>query len=84
MERIARAQALGDHSRAKFMRGQRSLEINPRHPLVKELRAKVGGCGWVGGWVGECPKATPLPCLLARLTLGAPPPTPPAWSVCAV
>ena len=40
MERIVRAQALGDTERAKHMRGQRTLEINPRHPLVKELRAR--------------------------------------------
>ena len=40
MERIARAQALGDSERATMMRGQRTLEINPRHPLVRELRAR--------------------------------------------
>lgn len=40
MERIARTQTLGDNERAKFMRGQRSLEINPRHPLIKELKAQ--------------------------------------------
>ncbi|KAI7840066.1 hypothetical protein COHA_006196 [Chlorella ohadii] len=40
MERIARTQTLGDAERAKFMRGQRSLEINPRHPLIKELKAQ--------------------------------------------
>ncbi len=42
MERIARAQALGDSDRSMFMRGQRTLEINPKHPLIKDLRAKVG------------------------------------------
>ena len=42
MERIQRAQALSAGSdRAKYMRGSRTLEINPRHPLVKELRARV-------------------------------------------
>ncbi|KAL4437152.1 hypothetical protein ABPG75_004291 [Micractinium tetrahymenae] len=40
MERIARAQTLGDQERAKWMRGQRSLEINPRHPLIRELKAQ--------------------------------------------
>eukprot|EP00887_Chlorella_sp_A99_P005289 scaffold1.g5289.t1 len=40
MERIARAQALGDSERARWMRGQRTLEINPRHPLVKELKLR--------------------------------------------
>lgn len=38
MERIVRAQALGDNDRNSFMRGQRTLEINPRHPLIRELR----------------------------------------------
>lgn len=41
MERIMRAQAFSDPSRASFMKGQRSLEINPRHPLVKALKSKV-------------------------------------------
>ncbi|PSC75445.1 endoplasmin-like protein [Micractinium conductrix] len=40
MERIARSQTLGDNERAKWMRGQRSLEINPRHPLIKEMKAQ--------------------------------------------
>ncbi|KAI3433912.1 hypothetical protein D9Q98_003714 [Chlorella vulgaris] len=40
MEKIARAQTLGDADRAKYMRGQRSLEINPRHPLIRELKAQ--------------------------------------------
>lgn len=40
MERIARAQALSDSERSTFMRGQRTLEINPRHPLVRELRSQ--------------------------------------------
>ena len=41
MERIMRSQAFSDPSRASFMKGQRSLEINPRHPLVKALKNKV-------------------------------------------
>lgn len=40
MERIARSQTLGDQERAKYMRGQRSLEINPRHPLIVEMKAQ--------------------------------------------
>jgi heat shock protein beta len=40
MERIARAQALSDSEQATFMRGQRTLEINPRHPLIRELRSR--------------------------------------------
>lgn len=41
MERIMRAQALGDPSKMAMMRGQRTLEINPRHPLIKALRDRV-------------------------------------------
>lgn len=40
MERIARAQALGDGDKGGFMRGQRTLEVNPRHPLVRQLRER--------------------------------------------
>lgn len=52
MERIARTHTLGDAERAKFMRGQRSLEVNPRHPLIRELKAQVrrrSGC-----WRAPC------------------------------
>ena len=41
---VAAFQTLGDNERAKWMRGQRSLEINPRHPLIKEMKAQVRGC----------------------------------------
>jgi heat shock protein beta len=41
MERITKAQAFQDPSRASFMRSQRVLEINPRHPLIKGLKDKV-------------------------------------------
>ncbi|GBF98644.1 endoplasmin, partial [Raphidocelis subcapitata] len=41
MERIMRAQALGDGAAAAAARAQRALEINPRHPLIKALLARV-------------------------------------------
>lgn len=40
MERIARSQALGESDKANFMRGMRTLELNPRHPLVRALRER--------------------------------------------
>lgn len=42
MQRIMRAQAVADRGMGMAMGGQKILEINPRHPLVQELKAKVG------------------------------------------
>ncbi|KAL5078873.1 hypothetical protein RYX36_007294 [Vicia faba] len=39
MERIMKAQALGDQASLEFMRGRRILEINPDHPIIKDLSA---------------------------------------------
>ena len=39
MEKIMKSQALGDDSKASYMRGRRTLEINPKHTMVRELRA---------------------------------------------
>ncbi|OAY47426.1 heat shock protein 90-5, chloroplastic [Manihot esculenta] len=39
MERLMKAQALGDTSSLEFMRGRRILEINPDHPIIKDLSA---------------------------------------------
>ncbi|KAI8467493.1 MAG: Hsp90 protein-domain-containing protein [Monoraphidium minutum] len=41
MERIMKAQALGDSSANAYMRSQRSLEINPHHPLIKGLLDRI-------------------------------------------
>ena len=41
MERIMQSQTLSDASKQSYMRGKRVLEINPRHPIVKELRDRV-------------------------------------------
>ncbi|KAL3696526.1 hypothetical protein R1sor_010602 [Riccia sorocarpa] len=41
MERIMQAQTLSDPSKQAYMKGKRTLEINPRHPIIKELREKV-------------------------------------------
>ncbi|MCO5561079.1 hypothetical protein L7F22_014700 [Adiantum nelumboides] len=41
MERIMQSQTLSDASKQTYMRGKRVLEINPRHPIIKELRERV-------------------------------------------
>ncbi|GLU04588.1 hypothetical protein SLE2022_217260 [Rubroshorea leprosula] len=41
MERIMQSQTLSDASKQGYMRGKRVLEINPRHPIIKELRERV-------------------------------------------
>lgn len=48
MERIMQAQTLSDPSKQAYMRGKRTLEINPRHPIIKELREKVAQNAEVG------------------------------------
>lgn len=35
-----KAQALGDTSSLEFMRGRRILEINPDHPIIKDLNVR--------------------------------------------
>ncbi|KAJ1702401.1 hypothetical protein LUZ63_002180 [Rhynchospora breviuscula] len=39
MERLMKAQTLGDTSSLEFMRGRRIFEINPDHPIIKDLNA---------------------------------------------
>jgi heat shock protein beta len=41
MERIMRAQTLADSEQIKSMAAQRTLELNPRHPIVVELNRLV-------------------------------------------
>merc|ERR1712216_618280 len=45
MERIMRAQALSDDSRAQYMKGKKTLEINYKHPLVSALNEKYEADG---------------------------------------
>ena len=33
-------QALGDAERQAYMKGKRILEVNPRHPLIQQVKAK--------------------------------------------
>ncbi|XP_011074690.1 endoplasmin homolog [Sesamum indicum] len=41
MERIMQSQTLSDARKQSYMRGKRVLEINARHPIIKELRERV-------------------------------------------
>merc|ERR1711988_1172658 len=41
MERIMKAQTMGNQDRSQQMVSQKTLEINPAHPLIRELKSRV-------------------------------------------
>merc|ERR1712070_653834 len=41
MERIMKAQTMGNNDKANQMVSQKTLEINPAHPIVRELKSRV-------------------------------------------
>ncbi|GJT54503.1 heat shock protein 89.1 [Tanacetum coccineum] len=45
MERLMKAQTVGDSSSLDFMRSRRVLEINPEHPIIQKLSAACNSSG---------------------------------------
>merc|ERR1719183_2878262 len=41
MERIMKAQTMGNQDRSQQMMSQKTLEINPAHPIIRELKSRV-------------------------------------------
>jgi len=41
MEKIMRAQTMGDARAMEYMKGKKVMEINPAHPIILDLRAQV-------------------------------------------
>merc|ERR1711881_530607 len=41
MERIMKAQTMGGNDRSSNMVAQKTLEINPGHPIIKEIKARI-------------------------------------------
>jgi len=41
MEKVMKSQAFADQSKFEFMKSKRMFELNPRHPIIVELNARV-------------------------------------------
>ena len=45
MERIMKTQAMGDNRAMEYMRGKRTLEVNPDHPIIETVRRRLDQFG---------------------------------------
>merc|ERR1711904_25816 len=45
MERIMKAQTMGNNDKAQQMTSQKTLEINPSHPIIRELKSRIESDG---------------------------------------
>merc|ERR1712078_549102 len=43
MERIMKTQAMGDNRAMEYMKGKKTLEVNPESPVIKSLKERFDG-----------------------------------------